>query len=273
MGSVVVQHTGQPSQRGTLLFPLQAGDIVTVRPGGSAELVLFENGARYALPAGTAARVEAARVRTRSGPAPKPLRSVSLDFVRPLGRPPRPVSPRLLGVLVRDVGDPTLGPRQPAPNGAVRAGPVSLHWAGPVEGEQLRLQIRDEQQAVHRAELPASAREYRVPDGVLRPGEYYVWSVTAVHAGESGPRCRALLRMLSPGERTALDRVEQETTAARAAAPDDTAPPLLLAQVYEQYGLFAEARAAYQNVLRLRPGDEGVQAALKRLAGFGDAAP
>src|SRR5207244_2823369 len=97
----------------------------------------------------------------------------------------------------------------------------------------------------------------------------YLWFVTAVSGPRNGRSCGGLLRLLTPEESAAVERQEKAAAAARAAAPDDPAPLLLLAQTYERWGLADAARAAYQDALRLRPGDPGVQAAVKSLPGGG----
>jgi hypothetical protein len=265
-GTVEVQRARQPVKRASLLYQLQQGDLLRVRDGGSAEVVLFQNGARFSLSGSGTARVGLTDLKPGSGSAPKALQRLSPTLVKRMNTPARAVSPRFLGILVRDLGDPVLGPRNPSPNGAARGAPVTLRWSGPVEGEALRLQISDGKRSVHRVDLPSTAREYRVSPGILRPGEYYVWSVTAIQGGESGPRCRALLRLLPSTENRELEHMEQEAAAARASSPDNPAIPLLLAQLYERLALFDDARAAYQEVLRLRPEDPGVLAAVKRLS-------
>jgi hypothetical protein len=266
-GRVEVQRGKQPAVAGTLLFQLDKGDVLTLRAGGSAQVVLFKDGARFALSEGSSARVAADGLEPLGGPKPQSMAGLSSTFVHRMNAPTRQVSPRILGVLVRETGNETLGPRRPSPNGAVRAKPVVLHWAGPVEGEVLRLVISDGEKAVHRAELPPSAREFPVPDTLLKPGEFYVWSVTAVHGGDTGPKCRALVRVLLPEERSEIERLEKESAEARAAAPDDPAPLLLLAQVYERLGMYDEALTTYESARRLRPDDTGVRDAVKRLSG------
>jgi tetratricopeptide (TPR) repeat protein len=266
-GRVDVQRGKQAVMKGTLLFQLEKGDVLTSRAGGAAEVVLFKDGARFGLPAGSSARVGAAGLEAVSGPKPQALAGLSTTFVRRMNAPARQVSPRILGVLVRPVQDPTLGPRQPSPHGAVRMAPVVLHWLGPVEGEALRLVISDGENAVLREELKPTAREFTVPEGKLKPGEFYVWSVTAVHGGDASVKCRALVRVLTPEERTEVERLEKETAVALAAAPDNPAPTLLLAQVYERLGMYDDALAAYEAARKLRPEDTGVKDALKRLSG------
>lgn len=237
-----------------------------MRSGGSAEVVLFRTGARFLLSGASTARVEPAGLQPGSGSAPKPLPRLGPDLVRRINTPARRISPAILGVLVRGTEDPVLGPRGPSPNGAVRAEPVTLRWAGPVEADQQHLVISNGMHTVHQAELPPAAREFRVPRGILRPGHEYVWSVTAVRDGVSGRQCRALLRILLPAERAEVARWEREAAAARSSAPDSPSYLLLLAEAYERLGLVDDARSAYEKVLRLRPDDAGVQAALQHLA-------
>src|SRR5438067_507896 len=45
-GRVEIQRGKGPARRGTLLFPLQSGDVVKVAEGGVAQVVLFQNGAQ-----------------------------------------------------------------------------------------------------------------------------------------------------------------------------------------------------------------------------------
>jgi len=265
-GRVEVQRAGQPVRKGTLLFQLQPGDLLVVREGGVAEVVLFKNGARFSLPGDSAARVEPLALQPRSGPAPKPLKGLSLVFVRQMNTVYKPPSTRILGVLVRSADEDGLGPCQPSPSGAVRDAAETLHWVGPIEGQQLRLRISDGRRTVCRADLPPAAREFKVPPSTLKPGVQYVWSVTTVADGESGHECRAPLRVLLPRERTEVEAMERETAAARRQDANDPAPLLLIAQVYERLGLRDDARAAYQAAQRLRPDDEGVRAALARLS-------
>ena len=109
--------------------------------------------------------------------------------------------------------------------------------------------------------------EFTVPAGLLKPGEFYVWSVTALNGGDAGTKCRALVRVLLADERAEVERLEKETADAGAAAPDNPAPTLLLAQVYERLGMYDDALAAYEAARKLRPDDPGIQSALKHLTG------
>jgi hypothetical protein len=287
-GPVEIERRGQGARKGALLFPLQAGDLLRLASGSAAELVLYANGARFALVGPAAAQVETTRLQSRSGTSPQARRPLSLEFVQRLNHPVSPPKARILAVhgLILRGTDNGLGPRRPEPSATVRGAPVTLRWAGPIHGEQLHLQITDGRQTVHAADLPPTARDYPVPAGVLQPGDDYVWFVTAVQDGQSRQSCGALLRVLSPAGRAELERLERELGIAAPgvpAAPPSPPPPtpsdrstteagetvpslLLLGAVYERLGMRAEARWAYVQVQRARPGDAGIAAALRRVA-------
>jgi hypothetical protein len=277
-GNVQIQRGSQPARKGELLFPLYQGDLLRVGAGGSAEVVLFQNGARFRLSGASTARVGPSELKATSGAAPQALARLSSVFAKRLSAPARTISPRFLGVLVRDPGDPTVGPRNPLPNGCVPGEPVPLSWDGPIEGDGQRLEISDGKHVVYGSWLPPNARGYRLPAGILRPGEYYVWSITAlsesvseglkgveIGRGVAGARCRGLLRLLPTDEQAELDRLVQENTAARRSPSDIPTSQLLMAQIYERFGMFDEARFNYEEVLKLRPDDPGVKAALKHV--------
>jgi cytochrome c-type biogenesis protein CcmH/NrfG len=77
------------------------------------------------------------------------------------------------------------------------------------------------------------------------------------------------VRVLLPEEEVEVEALKKETAAVRASAPNNPAPVLLLAQIYERLGMYDDALASYQAALKLRPGDEGVQAAVRRLSSRG----
>src|SRR5712692_3620795 len=81
-GTVEFQRAGQPLRKATLLAQLQQGDVLQVRSGGSAEVVLFRNDAHFLLSGASAARVEPVGLKPDSGSAPKPLPRLGPDFVR-----------------------------------------------------------------------------------------------------------------------------------------------------------------------------------------------
>jgi hypothetical protein len=226
--------------------------------------VLFANGARFALVSGITARVGPASLQWLAGPLPRPLPSAAQPFAQPLAVARRPIPQKLLGVITRG-DDPTLGPRHLAPHGAVREPPVTLRWEGPVEGEQLVLQVSDGDHVVYRVSLPATARSHELPAGAVKPGSWYGWVVTAVQSGESGHRSHALLRLLTPEERQALAQEESRAAASESVGADEPVWLMRRAELDEWLGLFDEARALYLQVQQLRPEDAAVREALSRL--------
>src|SRR5437879_5363576 len=112
-GRVEIQRGKGPARRGTLLFPLQSGDVVKVAEGGAGQIVLFLNGARFALAAKSVAAVSPTALRPLGGPPPKPLPRLSTAFVRTMNRPAPPVSAGIMGVLTRGDRDAALGPAKP----------------------------------------------------------------------------------------------------------------------------------------------------------------
>jgi hypothetical protein len=267
-GRVQIRAPGHPAAKGERFTPLAAGDVVDVGPGGTAELVLFENGASFALTAGSTAQVGRMELKPRSGPAPKPQNRYSSAFMQAIRRPlpyRSPSQKRILGTPVRASDEIDTGPRLPTPFSGVRRGPVTLRWSGQVQEENWNLQIDDDRGAVFEKALPSTQHEFTVPGGVLRPGQTYVWSLTAVEGIHNGPRCAALVRLLTPKEGATVTQLEQEAKAMRAAAPADPAPLLLLARAYERLDLLADARAVYQDLQRQQPDDEDTRDALARL--------
>ncbi len=256
-GEVAIQRGRQRPQHAETGSQLRPADRVTTR-GGAAEVVLFRDGQRFELLSGSTVRVGPAVVSGVSGAPPHRLGAISPTFRQALRTPGAPVPQRIMGLVIRSAGEEALGPARPTPNGAVREETATLRWEGPIEGDRLVLQVSDGMAVVHRIELPAAARSYMLPGHLLHPGRWYVWFVTAIRDGAAGQKCYALLRVLTPDERALLGRTERE------AAANDPALLLLRAQLAERLGLFDEARAGYQAVLRLRPEDAGMQAALKR---------
>jgi hypothetical protein len=262
-GRVEIRHGRGAVKVGGLLTELQTGDIARV-VRGRAVLVLFANGARFALSAGSAARVGPSALQRLAGPLPRALSPAAQPFAQPLAVARRPIPQKLLGVITRGE-DPTLGPRHLSPHGAVRQPPVTLRWEGPIEGEQVVLQVSDGDHVVYRVSLPATARSHELPAGAVKPGPWYGWVVTAVQSGESGHRGHALLRLLTPEERQALAQEESRAAASESGGADEPVWTMRRAELDERLGLFDEARALYLQVRRLRPEDAAVREALSRL--------
>jgi len=256
-GSVEVRRAGE-ARPATLLMTLQPGDVVRVRPGGAAEVVLTGTGARFGLSSGSAAQVNASGLTRRSGAAPKALRKLALP-----NPPVRSFNRRMLGLGTRGARGPD--PNAPAkgtPYGAVRDFPVVLKWTGS-SPEELNVSVQDEKKtAVLETKVPGATRELAVPDANLEKGKFYVWTVKPA-AGKAGSI--GWFRVLLPQEKTSLEFLERQTGEERSTSPDNPSPILLLAQTYERFGMYDDAMNAYQSAAQMRPNDPGLQDAMKRL--------
>ncbi len=250
------------------LDQLRAGDILTAGKGASAVIVLYSNGARFALSEGSRAQVRQDALKEQAGPAPRSLVALSRAFVRPMRQASQSLSPRFAGEVARPLSDPHVGPCRPWPMGAIRDSEAHLRWQGPMQPETkiLRLRIQDaaNKRIVEEHDMPPSTREFAVPSGLLQLAHWYDWSVTAINQQGSGQPCCGMVRLLTPDERELLEREERAAERMREADAGDPTPDLLLAQTYERLNLREEAREAYETVLRYGP-HAGAEAALKRL--------
>ncbi|MCW3096770.1 MAG: hypothetical protein JWL77_2388 [Chthonomonadaceae bacterium] len=269
------------------LDQLQLGDTLSATShGGSATVVLYKNGARFVLTVGSSVRVEQNRLFRLSGPIPQALTPLNLALIGPRKKPfpgagpqhPPEVGPRYGGSLI--LGPPK-GPFDPWPDGAVRQASVTLRWEAHSNPDLWRLQIvetsSDTEMAplLLRRDLPATIREFPVEEGLLKPGLWYRWSVTAVaqrrvgaHFVEErkiGQVCEGIVRVLLPDESATLKGMELEAEALNKQDPKDPTPYLLLGEAYEQFCLPKEAISAYKTALQLGA-HLGAEAAIQRLA-------
>jgi hypothetical protein len=262
-GRVEIQRGKGKALPGTLVFPLETRDVLHVGEGGAVEVVLFAKGVRFRLAGAGSVQIAQETLVPISGAKPQAVTELSPTLRHRLRTP---VRGGLTGLVVRGGNGAGFGPSHPSPDGAVRATPVTLRWSGLIDATQLHLQISAGEKDVDHKDLAADVREYEVPKGVLQPGKEYDWSVTALRGAAIGSWCRATLRLLPAAEVAEVAVIEKECAGS---ASVDTASLLLLAAAYERFDMKEDALARYQAVLRLRPGDAGVQAAVKRLSGGG----
>lgn len=209
---------------------LEAGDAVRCGAGAQATLVLFSTGERFQVPAGKEAQVEAAGI-------------TGAQSLGALQGPSARVAKALAG----------------APTGVVRARPAPSHRRlqarGPcwlVEGERkfqwdaetgaasYALTLFDQADNVvwsQRTTEPAA--EYPAdlaPLGQRRP---YLWKLTFFgRSGKPAGSRWGLITLLSAADAERLAGDEKELLAAIQAAPDDATPRLLLADLYQSYGVY-----------------------------------
>ncbi len=257
-GTVEVQHGRQPARRADLSAVLQPGDVVTVRKGALADLVLTRTQARFRLASGSRVRVESERLQLLVGPPPQSLNTgAGANFTSAL------LEPRGLGQIVRATdADPRFGPRAPSPVFAQRSWNFTLHWFGPLDPVALqdpdmklrvRIQTLDRTKTLLNQSVSRETTEMLVPEGTLHPGVWYVWSVTVEGARGSGNSCGGPLRLLSAQEQTAFQGAERQAEQARRANPEDAAANRRLGHVYERFGLVREALSVYVAAQRIQP--------------------
>lgn len=232
---------------------VEAGDVVRCGAGAQATVVLFSSGERFQIASGKEATVDAGTV--RGGQSIGALKGPSAKVAMALGG---------------------------APTGAVRARPAPSHRRlmakGPcwlVEGER-KLQWDPETGAAAylitlydqadnavwsqrvtdtSAELPAEAS----PFGFRRP---YLWRLTLF--GKSGKPAGSrwgVITFLSAADAEKLTADEKELLEAIKATPEDTTSKLLLADLYQSYGVMERTLEVLDD---LRPGGRpGIAEALE----------
>lgn len=275
-GVVTLRRAGQKAPQKALSFTsVRASDTIAVGTGGTATVILFQNGVRYALKSKSAVRVAPAFITRVSGTPPRTLPPLSIHLVRRLTAPPS-LSAEAGGITLRGsrIGA-GLIPRNLTPFAIARSsGPITLRWEGPdkpTAGMELLLSIADAESGDRALEktLPATARKFPVPpETLLLPGRRYVWSLT-VTGGARGadggmPRAETTFRVLTDAEQAGVTAMEQAAREMSRVTPRDATPELLMAQNYARVGMIGEAILSYEAALRIAP-DEAGRAALTRL--------
>jgi len=255
------------STRASLLLPLERGDVVQTSAGATAELVLFANGARFVIPAASAATMAATNVERKSGAAPQAKRNFAVpSFAMRRG------NERILGLVVR-TGE--LGPHKLFPNGGLQTGVSTLKWDGPIDAHRLEariLQPEGSQNGVQSPDLfrskklPISTREVALPAGLIQPGKDYVWVLSALAADGDVLQSRAAwFRVLTGVEKEALEKFQAQVAELRSSEPNSPVPDMLVGISLERLGCWREAREAFRAALKYRPGDVGLVNAIKDL--------
>lgn len=257
-GTVTVQKASGATVKGALLVPVENADVIRVADGGRAEVVLFSNGARFALPAGSVAAVSSSGVTARGGAAPEARKGVTVAAAAT-----RRGNERILGLVVRNG---RFGVRDLTPNGATLEDQVVLKWGGIIDAARLELRITNLTQDVYRVQLPVSAREHRVPAGILRPGVDYGWILSGLGPdGDIVTTNVAWLRVANAAERKLIERLRQDVAEIRREDPDSPVGSALLGLGLERLGYWREARTAFEAAQKLRPDDEGLKTAIENL--------
>lgn len=266
-GALQVESGGK--KRACELFDrLHVGDVLRTGAQGSAEVVYFGSGARYALLKGASARVGPRQLVWTAGPEPKALPSVASVAAQAPHSPG--FSGRYAGSVQRGSDDPDRGPRGGRPQWGMRPGPWKFTWSGPImgpSGEQdglilkFRVLTADGQTKVWGHDLPATTLDVTVPRGKLAAGVVYRWSVRLFVSGNPDLADGGIVRMLTKEEVVRLKKLEDETERMLRSDPKDSVPHLLLGRMHEELGLYTESLAQYDAAQKLEPSE----AVLKRV--------
>jgi hypothetical protein len=282
VGPCTLQRVKEPARKALTLDLIYAGDRLMVGPHGTTTVVLFHNAARFEVGAGTTVEITKVGLTGRSGAPPRALKSVSQVFWRPSNTSFPAAGLQRLGTIVRggsdsqDPDDPTIGPRDLRPYGAMTHSTVKLTWKGFVSdvsslanGSPVTLNLRireaETEKDVFVTEVASSSHEAIVPEGTLHPGTWYLWTLTTVNTQGSGRKVGAPLRILTADESANLDDLKVLLAESERDEATKSTVDLLSAQMYERLGMFEAAEEKFQAVSKESPDDEGVALALKRL--------
>lgn len=256
-GAVTLERSGKVVTAHALTGePVREGDLVTVGTAGAAQILLRANGHRFALRQGNRVRAGRERLKTLRGTPPQALIPMGKHLAQSALEGPSAAT------LVRG-GNRDEVLCHPTPVGLVTTDKVTLRWDGTTTSAlTLRWREGDAEEATEKPiALAAGIRKYALPAGWLKPGVWYLWSVTA----EDGHYCIGAIRRAAPNDADTFRAMEVEAEAARRAAPDDPTPDLLLVQGYANLGRFEQALLVFAALQKRFPNDAGVAALGERL--------
>jgi hypothetical protein len=250
-GSASVKEAGKPQRALQPYDWVHEGASISVAKGSRAVLV-FANGARFALK-------EGARVTLGSGTL---SRSTGVEQLSPLS--PLPVVAPIASATAQPISAATRvrGPsiRNVYPTGhAALAERTTLHFDGPrgVIGYQITVEDNRGTPVLQREIEKDGA--FTVPSNVLEPGREYRWRVTVIGSAAAGLSARGAFVTLP------ASTAEARSVLRATLSDDDLGSVLLLARVDEHLGLFYEAREALAAAAAKAPEDKLVQQMLGRV--------
>jgi hypothetical protein len=230
---------------------LPAGSVIEVGSGSLLKLV-FSNGNRYALEAGTRATVNEGGPQASAGKV-SPLDPLpSLPRLKPLANAAgtTPAATRVRG------GPDRIRNLYPCAGSASLVESTVLRFSASEGATSYRIEIEDESgRSVLDAETQSAA--LTVPAGVLRPGAHYYWSVRTVE------RIGSTMRAESEFSTLPEDDTHRRSVLRSALMKAGDAESLaLLAEVDWRLGLLAEAREEFRAALMKSPTDPALQRAI-----------
>lgn len=263
-GGVTIKHGGKVViAKAQTLDTVREGDIVEVSKHASVQVLLTAERQKYLLMEGSRTQVGRNGLKSLTGTPPRRLAKIGKTLAGSLSYR------RTAATLVRGDDD-GRGPEHPRPVGAVESKQVTLHWDGMTEGAlTLLIQEWESTRTVCREALAEDVHEYPVPEGKLKPGVWYIWSVT----DSDEQACESKIRLVAASDAAMIVALEREAAEARQAAPNDPTADVLLAEAYEALGRFDKAKAHYTTAHRICPNDLGLKKACKRLDWVGATQP
>jgi hypothetical protein len=220
----------------------------------ASELVIaLRDGSRFRLGSLARATVSIQGLSGKAGPIESLGTLAPIPDVAPLVRP---VPGQLGAVRIRSAVVKGLYPAAPFTS---LADATTLSFEMPAPGIEARVEIEDEAgETVF--ETRTQAGSLRLPAGILRPGERYYWRVRTV--GKAGPAASGSAEF----ETLAADVARARERLAANGKGDDIEALTLTAEVDHQLGLLREARAGFERVLSLDPGNSRVSQIAGKLA-------
>ena len=260
-GAVALKRRGASAAVASYMMLVRPGDTLRLGAGAGAELLLYQGGRRFRLPAPAEVRVTADQVAVGGkalSPTGAPLPTVVADA--------RPTA-RLMGLVVRAGGGSGYGPRALSPEGAVPEAGAALHWEGPIRAQASELLLRvylPGQDPVIQTHLKPSERDFGLPAGKCALGKLYIWSVAAL-ADDGSPLDQAggVLRLLPPAEQTVLGALETQAQQERESDPASPATRVALFQQQLNSLRLRAARETADGLIAAFPTDRALHRALQ----------
>ena len=264
-GDVLLIRDGKTiSEHARSLTVIYEGDIVQLKKEARSQ-ILLSDGSRISIASNSRVRVGGGKVVSLQGGSPKAMPSLGKNLVSSASELKGSLGGRLGGIVLRNDGNPD-GLHDPLPVGAVKKRVVTLSWSGEsAEKIDLSVTALGSKSEIFSKSLPRKSRFLDLPEGLLKPGEWYSWKIASLDSKGVKTQTGSLIRLLSAEDEGKRMLFEKEAKAAMKRNPKEATPHILLARAYESLGLFQEAGSEYATAQELDPQDVTVDEALERL--------
>ena len=262
---VRLQMPGQTKARAvSAMQNLPDGARLRVGAGGRAVVVLYADGSRFSLPAGSVAVFSAAGLKTEGAIAPKRLPNLKLQQAKVL-RNSRIAYGRSASTIMRQGENIEL---QSLMFGATMEARPTFRWSAVSQAVSYKLQLLDDNDApVFEREVSGTSLVYPPDAPILKPEIDYAWSVSTLAAGKNWTK-EGTFRLLSP-EKIAVAKSELaalETDEAGAVVEDDAIlNGVLRAEILRKYDLLDDAAAIYQMLVEKNSGSVALHMAFSEI--------